>query len=272
MERYIINVVLPESEPLRLLVPRSPNSAVSDLVEEIKRRISRLDTPPDTTSLRLHLGGTDGPIIDEADILSDVILDSKTETITATRPFKTPAPPPLSASQARSSHRKYTIHMLISFQQPDRQRSGFSSKDAIKLRVITPVLARAHPDLRSIPTLRTSITSRSTLREVRALISDNLGLSASDAVRDAADCNCSFARQIEERALRRGSNSEATIAQNDNSSIKFILVHGRNQVRIMETASADKSSLKEKVIEELGEAITSKEMMFVGGTVVSNTR
>jgi hypothetical protein len=39
----------------------------------------------------------------------------------------------------------------------------------------------------------------------------------------------------------------------------------------METATADKSSLKEKVIEELGGAITSKEMTFVGGTMVSNT-
>jgi hypothetical protein len=93
MERYIVNVVPSEAEAFQLLVPMSSIAAVSDLAEEIKKRVTRLGVWPDVTDLRLHLGEAGGPIIDEADTLSDVIIDPKAETITATKSIKKTGPP-----------------------------------------------------------------------------------------------------------------------------------------------------------------------------------
>lgn len=84
MERYIVNVAPPGTEAARLVVPISPTSHVSDLAKEVKKRATRNNIWPNVPELVLHLGEADGPIIDYADILSDVILDPKAEVITAT--------------------------------------------------------------------------------------------------------------------------------------------------------------------------------------------
>jgi len=101
------------------------------------------------------------------------------------------------------------------------------------------------------------------------LISNELGVSIPDTVRDTAECNCSFARQIEERALRNEVHSGAT--ENLHDSLKFIVVHGRNQVQIMEISVATKSSITEKVYEELG-TLDLKEVILVGGTTTPDAR
>ena len=90
MERYIVNVAPPGTEAARLVVPISLNTSVSDLAEEVKKRVTRNNIWPNAPDLVLHLGEADGPIIDGADTLSDVILDPKTEVITATPQIQRP--------------------------------------------------------------------------------------------------------------------------------------------------------------------------------------
>lgn len=92
----------------------------------------------------------------------------------------------------------------------------------ILVQIITPALARLHASTRTIPTLKSPITYQSTLRQIRTLISNELGI-VSDAVAEAAECNCAFARQIEERALRNGLSSPS----DEDGTLNFIVVHGR---------------------------------------------
>jgi hypothetical protein len=75
------------------------------------------------------------------------------------------------------------------------------------------------------------------------------------------ECNCSFARQIDERALR----SETISGTLPDQFRKFIIVYGQNRVRIVDTKATDKISLVETFRRELGEDVRSKEINFVGG-------
>ncbi len=86
MERYTVTIALPPgTSAIRLLIPFPPTSSVSALVAEVKKRVSRSALLLDAASdLILRLGDFSGPILDEDDLLEDVILDSKVESITAT--------------------------------------------------------------------------------------------------------------------------------------------------------------------------------------------
>jgi len=112
MERYTVTVTPPGAAPIRLLIPFPPSSSISALAAEVKRRASRAGLSHDTSELVLRLGDATGPLLDEEDLLEDVIVDSKTESITAT-PRNAPtsvgsAPPP------EPSHvsRQFSISMM----------------------------------------------------------------------------------------------------------------------------------------------------------------
>jgi len=79
--------------PFNYWVPMSSIAAVSDLTDEIKKRVTRLGVWPDITGLCLHLGEPDGLMINAVDTLSEVILDPKVETVTVTASMKKPYPP-----------------------------------------------------------------------------------------------------------------------------------------------------------------------------------
>lgn len=110
----------------------------------------------------------------------------------------------------------------------------------------------------------------STLRELRFQVSNHLQIPILDIVSPSQECNCSFARQIDERALRSESNPGNKSLPNPLR--RFIVVHGQSRVQIFETEATDKISLVEVVRQELGEAVRSKEMNFIGGTTVPEAR
>lgn len=85
MVRYTINVTPPGSTPLSVLVPLPPSATVSALGEEIIARLARrgLDTSLHGHDVILHLGGSDGPVLDAQDTISDVIVDPGSKTIHA---------------------------------------------------------------------------------------------------------------------------------------------------------------------------------------------
>src|SRR4051794_10527037 len=75
--------------------------------------------------------------------------------------------------------------------------------DGFRIRVITPSLARSHKNPRTIPLLHdgATISGRTTIGEIKSQIAEHLGYSLADEVydHDERECNCAFARQINER-------------------------------------------------------------------------
>jgi hypothetical protein len=111
MERYTITVAPPGAAPTRLLIPFPPTSSVSALSAEVQRRLARSE--PNVPDLIFHLGDTNGPILDEDDLLEDVIIDPKGEAITATprsNPSTTASAPALYPESNRVSY--YSTHKL----------------------------------------------------------------------------------------------------------------------------------------------------------------
>ncbi|KAH7403530.1 hypothetical protein BKA64DRAFT_669265 [Cadophora sp. MPI-SDFR-AT-0126] len=255
LERYTVSVSLPGAELFQILVPFPPTSTVAALASEVKRRASSHDDWPEDSEVILHIGGTNGPTLWEFDLLSTVLTDPTVDIITATPRIK----------------KQRKNHVASNEQRQDQQQeTGPSLAGAIKIRVITPALARTYRDFRSIPVLRGSLTHASTLRELKAHISNHLSypfLAPSDA---SQECNCSLARQINERALltqlrpRDGGDSLSEPIG------KLVVVHGRSVVKVLDTDHVEKSQLIAKVVEELGGEIESREITFTGGTLISN--
>jgi hypothetical protein len=139
----------------------------------------------------------------------------------------------------------------------------------VKIRVITPVYARAHKDIRAIPLVTcATITKNSTLRELKFQISNHLQIPILDTTQISQECNCSFARQIDERALRNDTRSQELEGYFPNLGQKFIVVYGQNRVKILVTPAADKISLVEAVRGELRGDVRNKEINFIGGTTL----
>jgi hypothetical protein len=259
MERYTVTVAPSGVETFRLLIPFSPTSSVSALATEVKRRISRLDVWPDVPDIALRLGQADGPILDEDDTLADVLPSPNVEIITATSQIRKSTPVCLKSDDVSSTSSEALPRA--------------STNQEVKLRVITPALARAHKDVHTIPILRdATITSSSTLREVKAQISEHLCIHALDILHTDQECNCSFARQINERGLMNEASPLGTDNNLLNPTSKFVIVYGRSKVHLLETESADKSSILETVHQGLGYDIASKNISFIGGTLLPNTR
>ncbi len=66
---------------------------------------------------------------------------------------------------------------------------------------------------------------------------------------------------------------EAMFLSNPGNTVgKVIIVHSNNKVKIINTDGVEKESLTRAVIQELGTYIEAKEISFIGGTLLSNTR
>src|SRR2546423_15050501 len=77
----------------------------------------------------------------------------------------------------------------------------------IRLRVITPELARQHENLNTVSLMPAIFSKRSTLRQIRKQIARHLSLDLRDGATktfqdsDPNDCNCSLARAISKKSL-----------------------------------------------------------------------
>jgi hypothetical protein len=114
MERYTVTVSLLGTESFRLLIPFPPTSSVFALATEVKKRISRQDAWPDVADISLRLGDIAGPFLDEEDLLEDVILDPKVETIAVTSRNSTALAKP-TAPPAPSTSNHVCFHPQVLF-------------------------------------------------------------------------------------------------------------------------------------------------------------
>ncbi|KAG4437405.1 hypothetical protein IFR05_007130 [Cadophora sp. M221] len=257
LERYTVSVSPPGAEPFQLLVPFTTTSTVASLASEVRRRASSHDEWPEDSEIILRIGGPTGPILYEFDILSDVVVEPKVDILTATpRIKKQPTGPAAPVEQHQN--------------EQQAQVDDPSVIGAIKIRVITPSLARSYRDSRSIPVLRGSLTRNTTLRELKAHISNHLSYPVSAPVEASPECNCSLARKISEHGLLtqlRPSDGGNSLSEPIG---KLIIVHGRNNIQVLDTGHVDKSYLVSEVVMELGGDIESREITPIGGTLLSS--
>lgn len=138
--------------------------------------------------------------------------------------------------------------------------------ETFKIRVITPVLARAHSNRNNIPIIRGSVTSETTLRQLKGLIVNHLGLDVGNSVQCHEECNCSFARHINGNA----SVQDTSGGDGNKSTLKLMVVGGANNVAVLDVEFLEEvirsSSIIARLREEFGDMIDSKEINLIGGT------
>ena len=83
MERYTVKFVTAGQGDRSILVPFNSSLTVGELKSDIARRLSRAGPVIDAVDLQLRLESPSGPILDEQDLVSDVVLHPSQETITA---------------------------------------------------------------------------------------------------------------------------------------------------------------------------------------------
>jgi hypothetical protein len=89
MERYTVSVVSEGSQPASLLLPFRATATVSEFIVVLSRRLSKQGFSVNATDIQLHLGMSNGPLLDEEDLLEHVVISPGTEILHATFSAKT---------------------------------------------------------------------------------------------------------------------------------------------------------------------------------------
>lgn len=146
-------------------------------------------------------------------------------------------------------------------QQPTAFRPPVSD-DTFKIRIVTPVLARAHPNTNTIPTMRGSVTSETTLRQLRSMIASHVGVEIGTSIPHHEECNCSFARHVDLSTTIRDTSNEGS------SSTKLVVISGTNNVALLDLepgTDMNRASLISRVRAAYGEMIDLKVVNLIGG-------
>jgi uncharacterized protein YegL len=251
MARYAVQVVVPDGRTFRLLIILSPGEQCSALRDKVKSRISALNlglTSADV-EINLHLDASDGPLLDTEDLLSDVLPDATDKVYAIVGGGAAPA-----GSETLNSS-------VVSNQQP----GGAATGKVIRVRVITPELARSQPNVDAIPLLpENAVTFNSTLEELQVQVKRHLALAddGEDARGQFHDlrCNCGFARQID---------SQATLSEHKIGSSgtlqSFVVVYENNKVVCLPVTEPTQSSLYQALNVHLSTETAGKKSTLLGG-------
>ncbi|KAL1608137.1 hypothetical protein SLS60_003076 [Paraconiothyrium brasiliense] len=242
MARYTVAVVLPNGQSTRLLIVLSPEHLCSALIDKIKSRISGLNPAVSHGTFTLRLNAADGPILDPEDLLRDALPDA-IDVVFAV--IEDPA-----ASDSASQN--YTLVPSSGF--PKTVTTG-----SLKVRVITPELARSHTNVEDIQLMSGMVTSSTTLKELRHEVEQHLGLQASSQLEDNhhVHCNCSFARQIDAHA------SLNTVGAADSETV--IVVYGYNKVTSLAVDEKTQEAVKRAVQQILPAEAAGSQLFTLGG-------
>ncbi|KAI8940672.1 hypothetical protein NX059_001942 [Plenodomus lindquistii] len=243
MARYAVTIVAGERR-VSVLIVHSPDELCSALIDTVKLRVASLHHKlalPDATDLQvaLHLDTEDGPLIDPEDLLSDVLPGGATETVYAVINIEMP-----NGSQ----------HEALPPTQPTE------AGGALKLRIITPELARSSPTLDSILPLETAVSLECTLKELRGVVQQSLGFPEDDGSCPDLACNCSFARLIDQQACL---NDRATEAYDPLNSV--IVVYNTNDVAVIPVADLTLNKMQQAAKDCLAKHFEDKVITTVGG-------
>ncbi|KAI5374009.1 hypothetical protein J4E82_007283 [Alternaria postmessia] len=205
MARYTVNVAA-GGRRASLLVVLSSSQLCSALHDSVTSRLPALATKLGLTDAKqpqitLHLERDDGPMLDLEDLLSDVLPDPK-ETVYAVIDIH--------EEQSASST------------PPQLATSGGSTK-TLRIRVVTPESAQSRTNV--VNPISTPVSTKCTLKHLKGLVQEHLGFPMEEGDCPALECNCSFARNIDENAVLNVDRTE------DHDALHTaILVHSNNVV------------------------------------------
>ena len=241
MARYPVTVALPNGQvATRLLVVLSPDQLCSAMLEKVKNRY------PTDLPITLHLNSADGPILDAEDSLSDTITEASDAIFAVLGASETA----ISTSQGASA--SLTLHTS----QPD----GAS----LKVRVITPELARSHPNTNDIPLMAGTVTMATTLKQLRRRVEQHLGRANETQIGSGDDpsifCNCSFARLIDSRATLQDDRMI-----NNSALSVVVVVHEHNQVTTLPIVEPTLESIERTVQKHFPMNAVQNEIFVIGG-------
>ncbi|KAJ4303177.1 hypothetical protein N0V90_002070 [Kalmusia sp. IMI 367209] len=230
MARYTVSVALPDGRVMRLLIVLSPKQLCSALLHKIKGRLSTLSHADPDADIQLHLNSADGPVLDTEDLLGDVLSGPGDSIFAVIVPLLGP------------------------------QVTG----NSLQIRIITPELARSHPDVNDIPLLSgNTITLESTLKELRYQVEQHLGVQliaeASPEDTHAVYCNCSFAQKIDSNAVLSEVNADSSALET------VVVVFGTNKVVSLSVDEATREAVTRAVQQHFPAETATSQLFVIGG-------
>ena len=287
MARYTVKVAA-GGRTASLLIVLSPSQLCSALLDTVKNRLPTLTTKlaltnVDQLHITLHLDAEDGPMLDLEDLLSDVLPDPK-ETVYAVINVSHPGHSLSIASPLWSWGLSFQIATLYSqglfwgtwrsfiiiltklqAQEGISDTSALCARPALdgqtlRIRVITPESARSCSGFDSIAPLSRAVSLNCTLKELKGVVQQHLGFPADDGVCPELECNCSFARQIDNNTVFnvRGVGDYEALRT-------VIVVHGANNVVAVPISDPTLSVIHQATKDHLSQHMTNKVLRTIGG-------
>ncbi|KAK3291654.1 uncharacterized protein B0H64DRAFT_409684 [Chaetomium fimeti] len=232
--RYRVNFIAASGHEEQILVLCDPESTIANLRDEVGRRLNRAGIPVAATQLRLRLDSRTGPLLSEDDPVGLVLPDQTAEVVFALEAGvanSAVVPPknqtgesenPPAARETRGTQRNH--------QDADIVAEGAGG--SIKVRVVTPHLARLHKNTKEVSVMPVTFSPQTTLRRLYEGVAQHLSLpTVVEPDRDKLhhECNCSLARAIHQGTLFR--TPPQTPAAN-----RILVIHSRNVVEPMDCA------------------------------------
>jgi len=154
--------------------------------------------------------------------------------------------------------------LIISQGEDEIDDSGLlNGETPIRLRVITPELARQHENLNTVSLMPAIFSKRSTLRQIRKQIARHLSLDLRDGATktfqdsDLYDCNCSLARAISQKSPFKTGDIHSLGSELEHGH-PYLLIHSRNVIEVKRAPSLEKDYLLATVSSLLEDAQSSE--------------
>ena len=240
--RYKINFVAANGRAEQILALCDSESTIGALRDEIGRRLSRAGITVAATGLRLRLDSSTGPLLSEDDPIGLVLPGQTAETIFAVETYATEPPAvALEASMRESVSSPADAETRGRLRrQQDTETRADDGGVLIKVRLVTPPLARLHKNTTEVPVMTAAFSPTTTLRQLYDRASRHLSLatvSETDRERRAhRECNCSLARAIHQGTLFRTPPETPT-------TNRILVIHSRNIVESMQCADIEEAAV-----------------------------
>lgn len=157
--------------------------------------------------------------------------------------------------------------LTTSSNPPSQSVSGEQSGQTLRIRVITPESAQSGSSIDTIAPLPTALPISATLRQLKGLVQEQLGFPTDDGACPELECNCSFARQIDQNAA---FNTRSL--KNHDPLRTAIVVHSNNQVATIPVERLTLNTIKLAAGSHFQERMTNKVLKVVGGVQINDQR
>jgi hypothetical protein len=137
----------------------------------------------------------------------------------------------------------------------------------LQVRVITPESARLCSKLEDIVPLAAPVPLSCTLRELKGHVQQSLGFPADDGSCPDLECNCGFARHIDNNATPRGKSTGK-----QDGVYTVIAVHSNNVVVEIPVEDLTMSSIRQAAQNHISKYLVHKFLSFVGGVKEPSSR